>query len=421
MAALSMSLVGVSLLVGVFAQADTAAPSRPPARAGVEVGEPRKSKHVDPKYPADARRAGLAGTVVLECVVDARGEVTRTTVVEGVPPLTEAALEAVERWRYEPAELNGVPVPVIMTVTVKFELGELKYYGLLGSLDSDNEHLRQSAARWLGHLQAGAGVSEGNIRKAIEALEPLTETDESPGVRAAAARSLSRLDGRPLPEGVPAADPQGPTLQPLAWGTFVDPLGQSEARELEDGVAIEVPPGLYDLSVEVGRTTAPRLLQGVAGDFVAEVDVGEVSEAGGRQNPRQRRGFHGAGLLLWVDGQNYVRLESATYGGGTARGTPLNLKLVTRYALFEQRVDGELVGGLDPARVGLDDAPASLRLERRGSELRAFVRQGDEDWREVGRREIALPRAVYIGVAAVNTADSRFAATFHRFRVSPLD
>jgi TonB family protein len=377
-------------------------------------------KHLAPKYPAGARRAGLAGKVVVECVIDPKGKVTETTVLEGVPPLTSAAVEAIERRRYEPALLNGVPVPVIMTVTVNFRLGELKYYGLLGSLDDENEHLRASAARWLGHLKSGQGISEGNIRKAIEALEPMAESDESPEARAAAARSLSRLDGRPMPEGLDAADPvEGPSLRPLAWGTLVDPLGQSEIREFEDGFTIRVPPGLYDLSVEMGRATAPRVLRAVEGDFIAEVDVGRVAEAGGRLNPLQGRGFHGAGLLLWVDANDYVRLEAATYGGGT--GPEIHHRLVRRYALFEERADGELVGGQDPAHFGLKDAPTSLRLERHGSELRALARQGAEGWREVGRMEIELPRTLNIGVAAVNTAESSLAATFRNFRVSPED
>jgi protein TonB len=39
-----------------------------------------------------------------------------------VPTLDEAAMDAVQRWRYTPALLNGQPVPVVMTVTVNFKL-----------------------------------------------------------------------------------------------------------------------------------------------------------------------------------------------------------------------------------------------------------------------------------------------------------
>ena len=43
-------------------------------------------------------------------------------VLRSVPLLDQAAIEAVKQWRYTPSMLNGVPVPVIMTVTVNFTL-----------------------------------------------------------------------------------------------------------------------------------------------------------------------------------------------------------------------------------------------------------------------------------------------------------
>jgi protein TonB len=36
--------------------------------------------------------------------------------------LDQAALDAVKQWQFEPTQLNGVPVPVIMTVTVNFTM-----------------------------------------------------------------------------------------------------------------------------------------------------------------------------------------------------------------------------------------------------------------------------------------------------------
>jgi protein TonB len=48
--------------------------------------------------------------------------VVNATVLRGVPVLDEAALEAVRKWVYTPTLLNGVPTPVIMTVTVRFML-----------------------------------------------------------------------------------------------------------------------------------------------------------------------------------------------------------------------------------------------------------------------------------------------------------
>jgi len=43
-------------------------------------------------------------------------------ILRSIPLLDQAALDAVRQWEYSPTLLNGVPVPVIMTVTVNFTL-----------------------------------------------------------------------------------------------------------------------------------------------------------------------------------------------------------------------------------------------------------------------------------------------------------
>jgi protein TonB len=91
-------------------------------RVGGLIREPVKLRHLPPVYPEIARAARLHGLVVLECTLTPEGDVADIWVVSGHPLLAPAALRAVEQWLYKPTLLNGVPVPVIMTVTVKFEL-----------------------------------------------------------------------------------------------------------------------------------------------------------------------------------------------------------------------------------------------------------------------------------------------------------
>lgn len=95
---------------------------RAPVRPGGDVQPPVKLRHVAPAYPELARRAGVQGMVVLECVIDPSGRVDRVKVLRGHPLLDAAAVEAVRRWRYTPTRLNGVPVAVLLTVTVQFRL-----------------------------------------------------------------------------------------------------------------------------------------------------------------------------------------------------------------------------------------------------------------------------------------------------------
>jgi periplasmic protein TonB len=93
-----------------------------PYRVGGSIREPRKLKHVVPVYPEMARVARVGGNVTIECTVTPEGSVADVRVVSGHPLLTEAAARAVEQWQFTPTLLNGVPVPVILTVTVRFQL-----------------------------------------------------------------------------------------------------------------------------------------------------------------------------------------------------------------------------------------------------------------------------------------------------------
>ena len=91
-------------------------------RVGGNVLQPRKTRNVQPVYPQIAQSARVQGRVIIEATIDRSGKVTETRVLRSIPLLDQAALDAVRQWEYEPTLLNGVPVPVIMTVTVNFAL-----------------------------------------------------------------------------------------------------------------------------------------------------------------------------------------------------------------------------------------------------------------------------------------------------------
>ena len=91
-----------------------------PIRPGGDIKAPVRTVYVAPVYPNIASTAGFGGMVVLECTIDPTGHVTDVRVITGHPLLNEAATNAVRQWRYTPTRLNGVPVAVLMTVTVRF-------------------------------------------------------------------------------------------------------------------------------------------------------------------------------------------------------------------------------------------------------------------------------------------------------------
>jgi protein TonB len=93
-----------------------------PVRVGGNIKTPTKIRDVRPLYPAEAQTAGITGVVILEATIDVDGRVADAKVLRSIPQLDDAALTAVRQWEFTPTEVNGVRVPVIMTVTVNFSL-----------------------------------------------------------------------------------------------------------------------------------------------------------------------------------------------------------------------------------------------------------------------------------------------------------
>ena len=95
-----------------------------PIPAGRAARPPQILRQVAPEYPLGARSGGLEGEVVIEAIVDRRGEVEEPLdVLRSVPGLDEAALAAVRRWRFRPAQdEDGRPVRVIVEIPIRFVL-----------------------------------------------------------------------------------------------------------------------------------------------------------------------------------------------------------------------------------------------------------------------------------------------------------
>jgi TonB family protein len=77
-----------------------------------------------PVYPVFARQRGIAGVVELRVFVGKNGSVVKAEVMSGPVELRDAALAAVQKWRYRPMTVNGIPVEALTRVLVTFQLGE---------------------------------------------------------------------------------------------------------------------------------------------------------------------------------------------------------------------------------------------------------------------------------------------------------
>ena len=112
------------VLGGVAGAQDVKAFEGDAVRAVGDIKPPWLIKEVAPIYPEEARKAGVEGIVILEAKADEQGNVVDARVLRSVPPLDQAALDAVRQWKYKPMIVGGKPRKVVFTVTVRFALKE---------------------------------------------------------------------------------------------------------------------------------------------------------------------------------------------------------------------------------------------------------------------------------------------------------
>lgn len=94
-----------------------------PYVVGSGVTAPRAIYDPEPDYSEEARKQKYQGTVVLQLVVGADGRPSRIRVVRSLGlGLDEKAVEAVNQWRFEPGNMSGHPVAVVVNVQINFRL-----------------------------------------------------------------------------------------------------------------------------------------------------------------------------------------------------------------------------------------------------------------------------------------------------------
>lgn len=95
------------------------APSLFMVGAAAQQSDRKLKSRVAPVYPELARKMGLTGTVKLQVLVSANGSVKDTKVIGGHPILVTSAVEAVKKWKFEPASAETTG-----TVEIKFDPAE---------------------------------------------------------------------------------------------------------------------------------------------------------------------------------------------------------------------------------------------------------------------------------------------------------
>jgi TonB family protein len=151
---------------------------------------PKKISDVPPTYPETLRRRNVHGTAFMDCVIDERGQVVKTTALRGDRRLTKLASESVRQWRYEPTLRDGIPISVVMTVSVTFSLGHRSEKDYVAALKDDNPFVRHHAAQYLAEFP----TEKSAVKRLRDALK-----DDFSFVRAAAARALAEYGERAEP------------------------------------------------------------------------------------------------------------------------------------------------------------------------------------------------------------------------------
>ena len=219
--------------------------------------------------------------------------------------------------------------------------------------------------------------------------------------------------GNDPPTGSIAVDaraPEAPSRRARgmdAWGNAVDPDGDCkfELEQSSDKIGIIVPGNTHILSAEIGRVNAPRILRDIKGDFDLSVRVAGTSHPGGKATTTVYPPYHGAGLLIWQDQENYVRLEIASdIQHGKARP----------YVNFEHRKAGALAIS---SGIKNGDGSKHLRLRRRGAEIYAAFGPDGVRWTSFPPLTARLNDRLNVGVVAINSSTKPFTAEFEGFNV----
>lgn len=191
------------------------------------------------------------------------------------------------------------------------------------------------------------------------------------------------------------------------WDTIADPDNDCQIKTT---VSITVPDTNHDLNPRRGMN-APRLLNKAKGDFAVQVKVtsdfhpGDTSTGPGRP-------FNGAGLLIWQNEDNFLRLERNAYW--------VLESLYCYPPLIEYWRDGKYSGfnsGATRADEFFNGRSTWLKLRRLGKRMTASFSHDGDEWTVAKEFTVDFPDEVSVGIAALNTSNAAFCVEFEAFEI----
>jgi S1-C subfamily serine protease/regulation of enolase protein 1 (concanavalin A-like superfamily) len=207
-----------------------------------------------------------------------------------------------------------------------------------------------------------------------------------------------KAPGSPRPDGV--------------LGALVDPTKTCKMSRDGDAVVIDVPAGVHLLGPEFATRPAPMVLTDIEGDFAAQVQVTGALLPG--TEPAKLKGhvlpntFQGAGLVLFEDHKNYVRIERA---GTAARGQPV----VSSEVVVEVCDNGKIAG---PFVQPVPEGPVYVRIERVSGGIRCMFGPNGMVWISLRQLATQFPKKIKVGLIASNASKAALSARFEGFSLS---
>lgn len=116
--------IGIPTNLGLSAGMSSGSGSGTGSLAGAMDSDLIPLQRIPPTYPADARRAGINGYVLIDVTVNPDGSVRKARVVEAKPKglFEAAAATAVQKWRFKPKTVDGKPVEFHGVQRIEFNL-----------------------------------------------------------------------------------------------------------------------------------------------------------------------------------------------------------------------------------------------------------------------------------------------------------
>ncbi|HZY86118.1 MAG TPA: DUF1349 domain-containing protein, partial [Gemmataceae bacterium] len=241
------------------------------------------------------------------------------------------------------------------------------------------------------------------VGKSIFAVAVRSEADaELPEGAGRFLGSLALGEDKLRATGTPEPEPKGTELP--GWGLAIDPDKDCKITPAPKSITFDVPGAMHDCA-PISKFNAPRVVREVDGDFVLTVKVSGDFQPGPRSTHPQRVPYIAAGILIWSDSDNFIRLERAALRRGP--------RVVPHVAFLEQ--EGGYGGAVHNEL--FREGACSLRLERRGSRIHGAISADGKTWKQLKPIDTVWPSKLKVGLVAISTSSDPLAVKFEEFEL----